>query len=146
MPATPEQFKIDVSKWVDGAKDKLRRFAIEFVQDVAQEIVEVTPWKTGNLRASWYATINDSGSAPAGGIGDVASLGLVAANLKLGDVYRMQNGAVYAMRVEFGFVGLDSLGRHYNQAPRAFVRNTLARADTIAAATAAKIAAEPTIK
>jgi len=33
----------------------------------------------------------------------------------------------YAMRLEFGFVGTDSLGRHINQEPRPFLRPTLLR-------------------
>lgn len=37
---------------------------------------------------------------------------------KLVAYYRM----VYARRLEFGFTGTDSLGRYYNQAPRAWVR------------------------
>jgi hypothetical protein len=32
---------------------------------------------------------------------------------------------VYAPRVEFGFVGTDSLGRKYNQAPKSFLRSAL---------------------
>ncbi len=140
--ATPQSFTADVSRFVAGSKDKLRRFAIEFVQDVAQAVVEATPVKTGNLRASWWASIGSTGGAPDGS--GIATLGLVAGELKLGDIYHMQNGAAYAMRVEFGFVGVDSLGRHYNQGPKAFVRNTLAAADTFAEAAAAKIAAQPT--
>ncbi len=31
----------------------------------------------------------------------------------------------YALRMELGFVGVDSLGRHYNQAPRPFLRPAL---------------------
>jgi hypothetical protein len=33
----------------------------------------------------------------------------------------------YALRLELGFVGIDSLGRHFNQAPRPFLRPTLLR-------------------
>ncbi len=141
--ATPQSFTADVSRFVAGSKDKLRRFAIEFVQDVAQAVVEATPVKTGNLRASWWASIGATGGEPVGGTG-IATLGLAAGELQLGDIYHMQNGAAYAMRIEFGFIGTDSLGRHYNQQPRAFVRNTLATADTFAEAAAAKIAAQPT--
>lgn len=32
---------------------------------------------------------------------------------------------IYAPRVEFGFVGKDSLGRYYNQKPKSFLRVTL---------------------
>ncbi len=33
------------------------------------------------------------------------------------EVYMDQEAAVYARRIEFGFRGVDSLGRHYNQPP-----------------------------
>lgn len=33
----------------------------------------------------------------------------------------------YALRLELGFVGVDSLGRRYDQAPRPFLRPTLLR-------------------
>ena len=34
-------------------------------------------------------------------------------------------GVPYARRIELGFVGVDSLGRHYNQAPRPYLRPAL---------------------
>lgn len=36
-------------------------------------------------------------------------------------------GTPYARRLEFGFVGVDSRGRRYNQAPRPFLRPALAQ-------------------
>jgi hypothetical protein len=35
--------------------------------------------------------------------------------------------APYARRLELGFVGVDSLGRHYDQAPRPFLRPAVLR-------------------
>ena len=35
---------------------------------------------------------------------------------------RIGSVVVYAARVEFGFVGTDSLGRHYNQPPKSYLR------------------------
>lgn len=34
-----------------------------------------------------------------------------------GDDAVVGNGSVYANRLEYGFVGVDSIGRHYNQPP-----------------------------
>jgi hypothetical protein len=50
-------------------------------------------------------------------------------------------GAVYAKRMEYGFVGTDSLGRTYDQAPRPFARPAMENkraeiANTIATAIA----------
>lgn len=133
-------FSVDIDKFIASAKGKAQLFTSEFVQDISEAVVEATPVKTGFLRASWWASIN-SPVRPTGGQGNVGNVGLVGADLQLGDVYYMNNGAAYAMRVEFGFVGEDSLGRKYNQPPRAFVRGTLDRAASIAEAAAQRVAA-----
>ena len=57
----------------------------------------------------------------------------VVSGLKLGEVFMMRNNAVYAMRIEYGFVGTDSLGRHYNQQGRYFVTQNVAAWPTIVA-------------
>ena len=142
--ASPQQLSIDINKFVAGNKDKLRRFAIAFTQKISENIVEDSPVKTGFFRASWWASINDVSDTPQPGM-DAGTLGLVASDLILGDVYRMHNGAAYGMRLEFGFIGVDSLGRHYNQIGKAFVRNNLAAADQVAEDVAQQFAGEQTI-
>jgi hypothetical protein len=136
-----QPFDVQIAQWVAKAKGRTREFCIEFVQDLAEEVVRATPVKTGFLRASWWASIGTPTSAAGGG--SVAAMSLVAAAIVPGDVYYMMNGAAYAMRVEYGFIGQDSLGRNYNQPPRAFVRGTVARAGDIAEAAAARVAAMP---
>ena len=110
-------------------------------------MVEATPVKTGFLRGSWYASIGEpeptAGAADPSGAATVSALNLVAAEIVPGEVYYVMNGAAYAARVEYGFVGKDSLGREYNQAPRAFVRGTVARAKLLAEAAAERVAALP---
>jgi hypothetical protein len=44
------------------------------------------------------------------------------------------------MRVEFGFVGTDSLGRHYNQRGVGMLQQTLAEMPSIAVNAAARVA------
>ncbi|WP_406262780.1 HK97 gp10 family phage protein [Streptomyces chartreusis] len=51
---------------------------------------------TGKYRASWMSDVHRSGPAVVGDVGTAAQ---------------------QARRLEFGFVGVDSLGRHYNQPP-----------------------------
>jgi hypothetical protein len=128
---------------IEKIKGRVKAFATEFVQDVGQAVVEATPVKTGFLRGSWWAKINGDAEGPgspdpSGSIA-VSRMALVAAELQLGDKYTMNNGAAYAARMEFGFVGTDSLGRKYNQQPRAFVRSTIDNAETIAEATAERV-------
>lgn len=134
-------FDVQIAAWVAKAKAREREFCIEFVQDLNEEVVRATPVKTGFLRASWWGSIGTP-IENAGG-GSVAQMNLVAAAIVPGDVYYAMNGAAYAKRVEYGFVGEDSLGRKYSQAPRAFVRGTVARAGDIADAAAARVAGTP---
>lgn len=153
ISADTTQFTANIEQFIAKAKGKLREAAVETIQDINEEIVLSTPGPgntvqvdpppgqpTGFLRASWYAALNAPATGP-GGSNDVAQLNLTASSIQLGDVYYMNNGAAYAMRVEFGFIGTDSLGRKYNQQPRAFVRSVLDRASTIAEAAAARVAA-----
>jgi len=145
--ADTKEFTVNIDAFVQKAKGRAQLFASEFVQDIGEQVIEATPVKTGFLRASWYASINaqdvvSGPSSPKSGGALAASLGFVGgAEFKLGDMFYMNNGATYAMRVEFGFVGTDALGRKYNQAPRSFVRSTLDRAASIAEETAQRVAA-----
>lgn len=127
--ATPESFVLDIDKFIASSKAKLQAFATEFAQDIGQAVVKATPVKTGFLRHSWYAQIN--GAPVATGQGDVASISMVAASLKLGDTYYMLNGTSYGPFVEYGTSRM---------APRAFVRGTVDRAQIIAEETAQRIA------
>ncbi|MFE4869542.1 HK97 gp10 family phage protein [Streptomyces sp. NPDC056682] len=51
---------------------------------------------TGRYRASWNSEVHRAGPVVSGEVG---------------------SGAPQARRLEFGFVGVDSLGRHYSQRP-----------------------------
>jgi hypothetical protein len=126
----------DISKFIDKAKGRTRAFALEFVQDLNVAVVRATPVLTGFLRGSWYASLNSEaagqGALDASGGQSVARMNLTAAQMKLGDVFHAQNGASYAVFVEFGT---------QHMAPRAFVRGTLDRANLIAEGAARKVAA-----
>lgn len=143
-----DDFEVAIGRFVEKANSRIQGFCIEFVQDINEEIIRATPVDTGFLRASWWGAIDSpeiraavKGAEDKAGSGTVARLNLtVATDPVAGHAYFLMNGAKYAMRVEYGFVGTDKLGRRYNQAPRAFVRGTLMRADQIAEATAIRIA------
>lgn len=127
-------FKLDIDKFVEKAGGNLRRFTTEFVQDLNEEVVRATPVKTGFLRGSWWGSIGSpspQGGAPdPAGAGSVARMNLVSAQLQGGEIYYAANGASYARYVEYG---TDRM------APRAFVRGTVARAQQIADAVAARL-------
>lgn len=141
MAGTAAQFKIDVSKWVAGAKEKTRLVAVETVHDLNEAAVARTPVKTGNLRRSWFGQVNVIPSGmPGKNVDPIAQATIAAAGLKVGDVYYMGNTAAYARRLEYGFVGEDSLGRTYNQAGRFFVRSVMNEASQIAIRAAQRVA------
>ena len=135
-----QQFELQVDQWIAKAKGRAKEFCTEFIQDINQRVVEATPVKTGFLRGSWYAALgqgaNDTGGAtdPSGG-SSVARMNLVASQLKLGDIYQANNGANYAVFVEFGTSKM---------APRSFVRGTLDQAEEIANETLQRINSEST--
>lgn len=133
-----DRFQLQVDQWIAKAKGREKLFCTEFIQDINEQVVMATPVKTGFLRGSWYAALGGDaegagGIDPSGGT-SVARMNLVASELKLGDIYHAQNGANYAVYVEFGTSKM---------APRAFVRGTLDRAQEIANATLARISEAP---
>lgn len=84
------------------------------------------PVKTGNLARSLLA---QKGSMPTTGEGPFAGqdIGPVLLDLKLGDKVYLGYQARYSYRMNFGFVGTDSLGRNYNQAGHGFVEQAAAK-------------------
>jgi hypothetical protein len=118
-------FEMQLEQFGQRLTDNLERFSQQFCQDLANEIVSKTPVRTGFLRASWKPNVNGADADPS--------------TLNIGDVFEFTNTAVYARRVEYGFIGTDSLGRKYNQTGRAFVRGVLNQADQIASSTLGKM-------
>jgi hypothetical protein len=144
MPLVTIQWPAEqLDAFVAKAKGNLLAFASEFIQDVNNEVVINTPVVFGFLRGSWFGGINDeptgTGSRDPSGGSSIARMNVVAATLTLGDIYTAVNTAVYAARVEYGFFGRDSLGRHYSQPGRGWVRAVIARVDAIAEAAAVRV-------
>lgn len=143
----PARFLIDVKEFAEKAKGMLRQAAAETIQDIAEEVVVRSPFEYGFLKGSWYPTLNEPGGAGPAGIKDptggvlVARLAVILPSLKLGDTLYYLNNAAYAARLEYGYTGPDSLGRTFNQPPRAYVRGTMAEGPRIALEAAARVAA-----
>src|SRR5215472_13922037 len=114
----------DFDRLIKKAKTSPKAFAMEFVQDLVSEVIKATPVRTGFLRASWFAEINDEPSG-AGGAGGEGAMMAAAVNMKPGDRFIAVNTAAYAAFVEFGTRKMS---------PRAFVHGTVARAAAIAEA------------
>ena len=117
-------FSSAVNKWT---KETLERSEEAFQMgslDFFLALRENTPIDTGALRASMAVGVN--GAVPAGPFNEYGSVSndtealIQIGKLRLGDKCTIVWRAPYAMRLEYGFVGSDSLGRFYNQAGRYF--------------------------
>jgi len=151
---TPEQFMLDIDAWTEKAKAAPMLVIRETIQDLNNEIVTTSPGPgnstnknprpgepTGFLRGSYFADVNTVPSGT-GSIGrnSTAAVNAVAVLFQPGQTYVMGNTAKYARRLEYGFVGEDSLGRTYNQSGRYWVRGVLNRASVIAMEAATRVA------
>jgi hypothetical protein len=117
-----DEFSVQVGQWVEKALGRATQAFQATAQDAVARVKELTPVKTGYLRANWTAIQGGDAVPVAGAVPDPAE---AIAALKIGDVVAIVNPVVYARRVEFGFVGQDSLGRHYNQAGAGMVQQTI---------------------
>lgn len=135
MKPSNKTFRLKIDKAHAAVSAKLEAFARQVCAEMAEEVVNETPHDTGFLRGSWQPSIGEpksgEGSEDPSGKMAVAAASLVSADVQLGDKFYMANNAVYAKRLEYGFVGEDSLGRSYNQAGRFYVSDTVARFKSI---------------
>lgn len=123
------QFTVDVSRFVAKAKRDMDGLFRAIALEALARVKELTPVKTGYLRANFIATLDPQQvREPGTGQGGEAAI----AQAKAGDTIFIVNPVVYARRVEFGFVGEDSKGRSYNQPGRGMVQQTVTELPSIA--------------
>jgi len=129
-------FTAKVTKWARGNQGRLTAVFRDSAQTVANEVRKDKghggnmPVDTGNLRRSLIIstvempTINTN----AKDFKDRSdNIKLTIAKANIGQTIYLGFQAVYARRMEYGFVGEDSLGRTYNQKGNGFVRLTAQR-------------------
>lgn len=153
----PENLSFSATVQAFAKKVKARELAIfrESSQRVIDEMREPIslggrlPFKTGFLRASLMASLGDPGfSVTYRHSGTVAvpqndtAVSLVIAGATITDRINAIFTASYAMRMEYGFVGADSLGREYNQSGYGFVRSAAQRWKTIVREVCAEVKAK----
>lgn len=129
MPASGLSFGAQVSEWVLAEKEREEAVFLTAAQMVANEVREPVhtggrlPFDLGNLQKSLMASTT---SMPAVREGDDqkfvdSGVEMVISGAQLGGTIWLGFQANYALRMEYGFVGADSLGRVYNQAGFGFV-------------------------
>lgn len=139
---------LDPAQWADQAERRTTALLRNSVQELANEAGRTipnggrVPVKTGNLARSVVASLTppvvdaDGTTRTAG-----QDVSLVLASLNPGDDVWIGWTAAYAARVNFGFVGADSLGRTYNQSGAGFAEAAAARWPEIVEAEARKMGA-----
>ncbi len=142
-------FATHVDQWTKDSERRLLAVFQRSVELLAEELGKAqgnggrTPKLTGNLIRSILAQI---GSMPSqGGPGAQfagSDVGLVVAQAILGDSISIGFQANYARRLNYGFVGADSLGRNYNQSGAGFVEGAAAKWPQIVAQAAAEVRAQ----
>ena len=130
------------SAWAGQSEALLTALLRNSVQDLAREASTTipnggrVPVKTGNLARSVIVDNKPPRIIEGLATGDY-SLGV--ANIKPGDTIYIGWQAKYSRRLNYGFVGADSLGRVYNQSGYGFAEATAAKWPAIVRAQAAKL-------
>ena len=119
-----KKFGLQIEEWAKRTKGRQDEFFRKLSQELASEVINGTPVKTGFARRSWYPSINNEEAGGNGGKGFFASFVAQANTLRAGDKFYILNNADYIRRLEYG--------HSKEQAPHGMVRVTLAKADTIA--------------
>jgi hypothetical protein len=126
-------FAAQVSKAIAEAKVKIRYVAVNAIQDVMEgaQTPQAPASRTGGLFIEGKIPVDTSAlinslTTSRGGKGDTAYIAALA-GFEPGETISFTWTMPYAMRIEMGFVGTDSLGRTYNQAGRHMVGFNAAR-------------------
>jgi hypothetical protein len=141
MAGGTQAFRATVGAWAAKLSEaNLAGLARAAIQDLCEGVLDDTRVDTGFLVGSWQPNIGDPLMKAGPAVGgehhvdhDAAEavaqpkIALTLIELKLGNVFYYTNNTAYAMRIEYGFVGQDSLGRYYNQAGHYMVTKNVAK-------------------
>lgn len=114
-------FNGNVQAFVASAQDRIRQGLVAVALAAEARVKALTPVVTGNLRASWVVVIGES-NVPQPGQKAPLSAAIYA---QPGDKLFLCNPVEYARRIEYGFTGRDSLGRHYETPGRGMLAQTI---------------------
>lgn len=109
-----EAVEFDTAAFEASLRDALSKLKLKsdeeaerLAYDIANRAKKRAPVETGRLRAS---------------------IDVQAGQDEAGKFFDVGTPVVYAPRIEFGFIGTDSLGRNYNQPPNPFMRSSILEA------------------
>lgn len=122
------RFSSQIDAWVNQTEKRINAVFRLSTQKVISYMQENVPVRDGFLRASLVVLVNQdppkADKTDEDGMGPYtdAYMKMALAGAVAGDRIVSAYTMVYARRLEYGFNGTDSLGRSYNQPPRAWVR------------------------
>ena len=142
------QFHDLIDSWTKETEQRMTAVWRQSIDDLADTMNKTRanggrlPHLTGNLMRSLLASTS---AMPSTGGPDAKysgqDVGLVTAGLQLDQTVWLGYQAIYARRLNYGFVGQDSLGRTYNQAGAHFVEGAIAEWPNIVRMAVSKIKA-----
>lgn len=139
-------FAATISEWgqaeIERAEAIYQAAALTVANEVRDPVAEGgrMPVKTGNLRRSLMASTSEMPTIkPEQKTFSDSGIEMVIAGAELGGAVYLGFQAAYAPRMNYGFVGEDSLGRVYNQAGFGFVDAVAQRWPQIVAEAEAKV-------
>lgn len=119
---------LDPAKWAQQAIKKAKAAPQIIVDEMANTMTQyvtvggLTPVDTGNLSRSVTISFQPINRDPSGyHAPQRQNFDYVARRMKPDSAVWISYRAAYAWRVNFGYVGTDSLGRQYNQSGRGFL-------------------------
>lgn len=125
-----KSFAVALDSWAKECEKRTEAVYRRSVELLAEEMTNTkpnggrVPFLTGNLARSLLAsTVEMPKTADKQFSGD--NVGLITANLTLKQSVYLGYQAIYARRLNYGYVGADVLGRVYNQKGNYFVEGAL---------------------
>jgi len=137
-------FASTINKWASESEERITAVRRRSVELLGDEMTRTrpqggrVPFKTGNLARSILASTTGMPTTAEGPYPG-SNLGLVAATLRNDQPLWIGYQAAYARRMNFGFVGADSIGRVYNQQGNHFVEGAVAEWPNIVARAVAEL-------
>jgi hypothetical protein len=125
----PADFSVSVERWVNQRRSHSQEIRIAIAVELVNRVKELTPVDTGFLRSNWTAIKAGDAMPIAGAVPDPQT---ALAGLTPRDRIMIVNPTIYARRIEYGFVGEDSAGRHFHQQGRHMMTQALAELPAIA--------------
>lgn len=144
-------FSDQLSAWAKATEKRMEAVYRRSVELLAEEMTRTkanggrVPLDTGNLYRSLLASKQEMPRMAAGPFPGF-DIGAITASLKMSEPVFIGYQAVYARRMEFGYVGADSLGRIYNQQGNYFVAGAIAQWPQIVAQAAKEVESGATKK